>query len=60
MRGLFLETLEEIKIMNTIIYKSDATSKLKRNHRKYKLGTEIHCADGVVLVRVRKGFEVRK
>lgn len=49
------ETMNE-----TIIYKSDTDSKLKRDPHKYKLGTEIHCADGVILVRVKGGFEVKE
>ena len=44
----------------TIIYKSDADSKLKRDPDKYKIGTEIHCADDVILVRVKGGFEVKE
>ena len=43
-----------------LICKSNNDSIFKRDHRKYKIGTEIHCADDVVLVRVRKGFEVKK
>ena len=44
------------------IYKADTAFSeeylniLNSKRKAYPLGTEIHCTDGVVLMRVRKGF----